>query len=446
MDWTRGRTIGRGSTAVVSVATDNYSGDVFAVKSSELYRAESLKREQRILSTLSCPHVVAYKGCDVSSENGKVLYNLFMEYAPKGTVVDAIEKHGGGLDDATVRLYTRGILLGLRFLHGNGIVHCDIKGRNILVTDDDGVKIADLGCAKRVNGVSSSVSGTPLYMAPEVARGEQQGFPADIWALGCTVIEMVTGKAPWPDVDDPLSALYRIGFSSDVPEIPNNISKQAKDFLTKCLKRNPFERWSVIQLLAHEFVNESKFAVNGRDGSQSETPTSVLNRQLWDSMEEIDTNQILSKKPCLPVKCLMKRIQLLVEDDLVFSLKMPNWDCDENWVTVRSNGNLEEEAWVSSNNVDEPHMNDDYGLGLEISGQKTSNNFESRCKTSSFMACKYVTFILCTKLNYRNDRYTFNGILPLVVIGILNSYLFTHKSFKVLSHSKYNFMDPNPHP
>ncbi|KAE8736228.1 Saposin-like aspartyl protease family protein [Hibiscus syriacus] len=295
MDWARGRTIGRGSTATVSIATVGRSGHVFAVKSSELSQSESLRKEQSILSTLSCPQVVAYKGCDISSENGKLQDNIFLQNAPSGSVTDAIHKHGGCLEEAMVRSYTRGILLGLEFLHSRGIVHCDIKGQNVLVTDD-GVKIADLGCARRADGTSVaawSVSGTPVYMAPEVARGEQQGFSADVWALGCT----------------------------------------ARDFLTKCLRRDPAQRWLATQLLSHGFVKESKET----DGSKLETPNNVLHPHLWDSMEELDTIQIPSNKS------LMEMIRQLGEDNLVLSSKLPCWEYDENWVTVRSNGNLEVE-------------------------------------------------------------------------------------------------------
>ncbi|XVE87752.1 hypothetical protein DITRI_Ditri19aG0013000 [Diplodiscus trichospermus] len=406
MDWTRGRTIGRGSTATVSLATVDQSGHVFAVKSSELSQSESLRREQTILSTISCPHVVAYKGCDISFENGKLLYNVFLEYAPSGTVMDAIQKSAGYLDEATVRSYTRGILLGLEYLHSCGIVHCDLKGQNVLVTDD-GVKIADLGCARRADVVPSaawSVAGTPVYMAPEVARGDQQGFPADVWALGCTVIEMATGRGPWPDVGDPVSALYRIGFSSDVPEIPSNISKQAMDFLGKCLRRDPDERWSATELLEHEFVKESKFPATKTDGSKLDTPNSVLHRHLWDSVEELETIQIPSNKS------LIERIKQLGEDDLVLSSKMPNWEWDENWVTVRSNSNLEVEMLPSRHDhnhlhVHEPasicagdmsRMSEDYDLPLDnyyyyyltrISGKNTNNSRSisvERSKTSSF--------------------------------------------------------------
>ncbi|KAG8494389.1 hypothetical protein CXB51_012057 [Gossypium anomalum] len=424
MDWTRGRTIGRGSTATVFVATVDQSR-VFAVKSSELSLSESLRKEQRILSTLSCPHVVGYKGCDISSENGKLLYNLFLEYAPRGTVMDAIQKHGGYLEEATVRSYTRGILLGLEFLHSRGIVHCDIKGQNVLVTDD-GVKIADLGCARRADEASSaawSIAGTPVYMAPEVARGEQQGCSADVWALGCTVIEMAAGRSPWPDVSDPVSALYRIGFSSDVPEIPTNISKQAQDFLSKCLRRDPADRWSATQLLSHDFVVESKFPVKETDGSKSETPNNVLHPNIWDSMEELETVQIPSNKP------IMERLRQLGEDNLVLSSKIPNWECDENWLTVRSNSNLEVEKLPSTSRqdsnllrADEPtsscggytsRTSEDFEILVDcfltkIRRQNTritnSDSVESRSKTGSFAAFSFNEFEF-----YNGDRRVFES-------------------------------------
>ncbi|XP_022777423.1 mitogen-activated protein kinase kinase kinase 18-like [Durio zibethinus] len=434
MDWTRGRTIGRGSTATVSIATANLSGHVFAVKSSELSQSESLRREQSILSKISCPQVVAYEGFDISSESGTLLYNLFLEYAPNGTIMDAIHKHGGCLDEAMVRSYTRGILLGLDFLHSSGIVHCDIKGQNILVTDD-GVKIADLGCARRADLVSTaarSFAGTPVYMAPEVARGEQQGFPADVWALGCTAIEMATGRAPWPDVGDAVSALYKIGFSCNVPEIPSNISEQAKDFLSKCLRRDPVERWSATELLAHDFVKESKFPVKETEGSKLDTPNSVMHRHIWDSMEGLDTIKIPSRKSCLTNKPLMKRMQQLGEDNLVLFSKMPNWEWDENWLTVRSNSSLEVETWPSrQNHVDEPtttscggynsRVSKDYDLLIDhyptkISEQKTdnssSNSGESSYKTSSL--------ILCIKLIYINEKYYFS--MPFFTACILSYY------------------------
>ncbi|XP_021889081.1 mitogen-activated protein kinase kinase kinase 18-like [Carica papaya] len=330
--WTRGPAIGRGSTATISTATALVSGEVFAVKSAEVSNSEFLKREQRMLSSLRpCSQVVAYRGCDISKENGKVLYNLFMEYAPGGALTDAIGENGGRLDETAIRSHTKTILLGLKHLHSNGIVHCDIKGKNILVTSE-GLKIADLGCAKWIDDVSNSdwetritsIAGTPVYMAPEVARGEQQDFPADIWALGCTVIEMTTGRAPWTNVSDPVSVLYRIGFSCDVPEIPNSMSKEGKDFLSKCLRRDPKERWSASELLKHDFVTQPTNPMK-ETKCFSATPTSTLD--IWDSFEDTETTMEETHESFLSYP--MERIKKLTSN-------FPNWSWDESWITVRS--------------------------------------------------------------------------------------------------------------
>ncbi|KAK4369404.1 hypothetical protein RND71_013196 [Anisodus tanguticus] len=94
-------------------------------------------------------------------------------------------------------------------------------GQNILL-GKTGAKIADFGCAKWVDpaekdggaAASSSepIGGTPMFMAPEVARGAEQGCPVDIWALGCTIIEMATGGSPWTDVINAPSLLHKIAF------------------------------------------------------------------------------------------------------------------------------------------------------------------------------------------------------------------------------------------
>lgn len=258
MEWTRGPTIGRGSSAAVSVATDLCSGQVLAVKSVEFTRSDCLKREQRILSRFNCPRVIAYKGFDVTLENGELMCNLLMEFAPGGSILDVMEAAGGRLDEARAQFYTREILSGLEYVHTNGVVHCDIKCCNILV-GEDGIKIADFGCARQVEDVSCrNLAGTLIFMAPEVARGEKQGFAADVWAVGCAVIQMVTGRTPWVNVSDPVAAIYKIGFGDDLPEVPRFMSEQGKDFLRRCLIRDPEERWSVSELLKHPFVQEQK--------------------------------------------------------------------------------------------------------------------------------------------------------------------------------------------
>ena len=125
-----------------------------------------------------------------------------------------------------IRLYTRQILQGLEYLHQNGFTHRDIKGANILVSNDGTIKLADFGTSKRVSvqstcGNKATLKGTPQWMAPEVIRAQQgsrQWRKADIWSVGCTVIEMATGKPPWSNFSNQMQALYHIAMeTSEVP-------------------------------------------------------------------------------------------------------------------------------------------------------------------------------------------------------------------------------------
>ncbi|XP_019183081.1 PREDICTED: mitogen-activated protein kinase kinase kinase ANP1-like [Ipomoea nil] len=332
MEWSRGPIIGRGSSATVFLAAKASSGEPFAVKSAEFSDSGLLQKEKSILSQLDSPHVVKYLGFDITCEENKVVYNVFLEYVSGGTLCDLVKKLGSCLDEPMIRFFARQVLLGIDYLHSKGIAHCDVKGRNVLISEDGGaVKIADLGCAKFLgNGEAAGCgfSGTPAFMAPEVARGEEQGFAADVWAFGCTVIEMATGSAPWPEMDDPVSTLYRIGYSEDaVPEFPGWLSGDAKDFLSKCLNRNAEDRWTAAELLHHPFLqypnsNPEKVEILSRN-----SPTSVIDQGFWESIEP---SKSPSPIPASPIDPPANRIGRLIG-----SSTFPDWEDEEGWVNVR---------------------------------------------------------------------------------------------------------------
>ncbi|MCD7473365.1 hypothetical protein HAX54_015192 [Datura stramonium] len=328
-----GHTIGHGSTATVSVAKSIWSDEVFAVKSVDLSQSQLLQKEHKILSQLSSPYVVSYKGRDVTKEKDKLMFNLLMEYMADGTLSDEIRKQGGRINEPLIGHYTKQILLGLEYLHSRGIAHCDIKGHNILV-GKTGAKIADFGCARwidpaeRDGGAAAAsaeqIGGTPMFMAPEVARGEEQGCPADIWALGCTIIEMATGGSPWTNVTNAASLLYRIAFSGQSPVIPKLLSLEAKDFLNKCLRRDPKERWTAKELLKHPFLEEHLNS-NSEENQDfvTSSPTSILYQDIWSS--SIQT-----------VSSMESPLQRIRELGLNSGELKWRWNDDHRWITVRS--------------------------------------------------------------------------------------------------------------
>lgn len=142
---------------------------------------------------------------------------MFMEYCDEGTLESLATSTETGLPEELVRKYTRQLLEAVHTLHEHGIVHRDIKGANIFLTEEGNIlKLGDFGCAVRLRGHQTEVGelagivGTHAYMAPEIFQSsEGHGRAADVWSVGCVVIEMATGKRPWPEYDSSVQIMFR---------------------------------------------------------------------------------------------------------------------------------------------------------------------------------------------------------------------------------------------
>uniref|UniRef100_A0A1J3JZK2 mitogen-activated protein kinase kinase kinase n=1 Tax=Noccaea caerulescens TaxID=107243 RepID=A0A1J3JZK2_NOCCA len=269
--WQKGQLLGRGSFGSVYEGISG-DGDFFAVKEVSLLEQGSeaqeciqqLEREIALLSQLQHQNIVRYRG---TAKDGSNLY-IFLELVSLGSLLKLYQRYR--LRDSVVSLYTRQILDGLKYLHDRGFIHRDIKCANILVDTSGAVKLADFGLAKvsKLNDIKSC-KGTPFWMAPEVInpkRTDGYGNSADIWSLGCTVLEMLTGKIPYCDLENPIQALFRIG-RGVLPEIPDTLSPDSQDFILKCLKVNPEERPTAAELLNHPFVRRPLSSSGSGSGS-----------------------------------------------------------------------------------------------------------------------------------------------------------------------------------
>uniref|UniRef100_A0A8C2PJI7 Mitogen-activated protein kinase kinase kinase 4 n=2 Tax=Capra hircus TaxID=9925 RepID=A0A8C2PJI7_CAPHI len=219
--------------------------------------------ELKIFEGIKHPNLVRYFGVELHREE---MY-IFMEYCDEGTLEEVSRL---GLQEHVIRLYTKQITVAINVLHEHGIVHRDIKGANIFLTSSGLIKLGDFGCsvklknnAQTMPGEVNSTLGTAAYMAPEVitrAKGEGHGRAADIWSLGCVVIEMVTGKRPWHEYEHNFQIMYKVGMGHK-PPIPERLSPEGKDFLSHCLESEPRMRWTASQLLDHSFVKVWQSAV-----------------------------------------------------------------------------------------------------------------------------------------------------------------------------------------
>ncbi|CAD8061712.1 unnamed protein product [Paramecium primaurelia] len=254
IQWKKGELIGQGSFGRVYKCMDIKTGRILAVKQIELgyvdkESLESFHQEIKILQQLKHKNIVEYYGCDEDKHHLSIL----LEYVGGGSITHMMKKFKFNLIEPVIQKYVTDILHGLVYLHNKGIIHRDIKGANIIVDTKGVCKLADFGCS--IIGLNAySLKGTPNWMAPEVINSQETGRYSDIWSLGCTIIEMLTGKPPWGRFQSPMQALLTISSKQCSPPIPINISSNLKDFLDKCLQFDHKKRWKAKQLLQHPFI------------------------------------------------------------------------------------------------------------------------------------------------------------------------------------------------
>ncbi|KAI9223256.1 kinase [Blastocladiella britannica] len=278
LKWLRGALIGQGSFGSVYMGLHGITGMLMAVKQVELpadspdtppavvgrkvRMVEALQHEISFLKEIRHDHIVRYLGSRIEGN----FFNIFLEYVPGGSI-HAVLQQWNALPEPIVKNYLRQVLLGLTYLHHHEIIHRDIKAANILVDNKGCVKISDFGISKRVGpdkssasnnsgGVGLSLQGSVYWMAPEVVKHLRYTRKADIWALGCLVIEMFTANHPWPNASQ-VEAIFKIG--SDLkPEVPTDgVGPEALDFMQLTFRSNYLERPSADELLLHPFVATS---------------------------------------------------------------------------------------------------------------------------------------------------------------------------------------------
>ncbi|KAL7716868.1 non-specific serine/threonine protein kinase [Entamoeba marina] len=246
--------IGKGAYGEVFQGMNSDSGEFVAIKQMRVNKKSvrnEVQEEINLLKRLKHNHIVRYIASTQSHGN---LY-IIMEYMESGSLLNIVKKFNH-LNEGLSAKYTHQVLDGLVFIHDQGIVHRDIKAANILVCKDGSVKIADFGVSVQTSDVNKAEGaedpiGTPNWMAPEVIQMQGTTVKADVWALGCTIIELITGNPPYSDIN-PTAALYKI-VNDDHPPLPPNITPQLKDLLFVCFKRDPNQRGSSRDLLQQKW-------------------------------------------------------------------------------------------------------------------------------------------------------------------------------------------------
>jgi eukaryotic-like serine/threonine-protein kinase len=248
--YTLDREVGRGGMGAVWLGEDTVLHRVVAIKrigmapgatSPDLVRAE---REARLAARLNHPHVVAV--FDLVDDGDA--HWLVMEYVEHVTLSELIRRQGRLAPDETAAILSQAAE-ALAAAHAAGIVHRDVKPSNILVTPDGTVKLTDFGIARAEADVtlthSGLVTGSPAYLAPEVASGGRASEASDVWSLGATLYHALSGTAPYDAGGNILATMYQI-VHDEPPRLPD--AGWLTTLLTTTMEPDPDRRWSMAEV------------------------------------------------------------------------------------------------------------------------------------------------------------------------------------------------------
>ena len=277
-DWEEQRLLGKGGFGEVWLWKNRNSGESRAVKKVRYgsdHQAipedvKQLKQEIKILSAVKHPRIVTYYGSEIIHDR----LCIFEEYMKNGSVRGLIDK-SGVINQNMAAKYIRQSLEGLKFLHERSpkIVHRDVKSANILLGGTGDVKLCDFGTSKHLNMImtttcskftpgpkatttATGMTGTMYFMAPELFDINGFGTEVDIWSLGCTLVEMLTGNPPWHGLEMQVLNRQMCKEVKPIYTLPSGVSNEVESFLQACFKYDPKQRSSATQLLAHPFCTK----------------------------------------------------------------------------------------------------------------------------------------------------------------------------------------------
>ncbi|XP_059938085.1 misshapen-like kinase 1 isoform X5 [Mesoplodon densirostris] len=261
--------VGNGTYGQVYKGRHVKTGQLAAIKVMDVTEdeEEEIKQEINMLKKYSHHRNIAtYYGAFIKKSppgNDDQLW-LVMEFCGAGSVTDLVKNtKGNALKEDCIAYICREILRGLAHLHAHKVIHRDIKGQNVLLTENAEVKLVDFGVSAQLDrtvGRRNTFIGTPYWMAPEVIACDENpdatyDYRSDIWSLGITAIEMAEGAPPLCDMH-PMRALFLIPRNPPPRLKSKKWSKKFIDFIDTCLIKTYLSRPPTEQLLKFPFIRD----------------------------------------------------------------------------------------------------------------------------------------------------------------------------------------------
>ncbi|KAM8847778.1 mitogen-activated protein kinase kinase kinase kinase 4 isoform 1-T1 [Synchiropus picturatus] len=261
--------VGNGTYGQVYKGCHVKTGQMAAIKVMEVTEEEEeeIKLEINMLKSYSHHRNIAtYYGAFVKKSPAGRDHQLWlvMEYCGAGSVTDLVKKTKGNcLKEDWISYICREVLRGLSHLHSHHVIHRDIKGQNVLLTENAEVKLVDFGVSAQLDktvGRRNTFIGTPYWMAPEVIACDENteatyDYRSDLWSLGITALEMAEGAPPLCDMH-PMRALFLIPRNPPPKLKSKKWSKRFLSFVDSCLVKNHLHRPTTDALLRHAFIRD----------------------------------------------------------------------------------------------------------------------------------------------------------------------------------------------
>ncbi|KAL4194230.1 hypothetical protein AMTRI_Chr05g58320 [Amborella trichopoda] len=260
------KVIGKGSGGVVQLVRHKWEGKFFALKAIQMNIQETVRKqivqELKINQASQCPHIVV---CYHSFYHNGVI-SLVLEYMDRGSLADII-KQVKTILEPYLAVVCKQVLKGLVYLHNERhVIHRDIKPSNLLVNQKGEVKITDFGVSAVLAssmGQRDTFVGTYNYMAPERISGSTYNYSSDIWSLGLVALECAIGHFPYAPAEQEEGGW--LGFYELLETIvdqpppsapPDQFSPEFCSFISACIQKDPNDRMSTLDLLAHPFIKK----------------------------------------------------------------------------------------------------------------------------------------------------------------------------------------------
>ncbi len=260
------------------------------------------KRESQAAASLSHPNIMNIYDVGVEKIDGKDIHYIVMEYI-KGKTLKEIIKEKGKLEFHEAVSFSLQIADALQDAHMNHIVHRDIKPQNIMVTEDNRIKVTDFGIARAATSATltttSNVLGSVHYFSPEQARGGYTDEKSDIYSLGIVMYEMITGKLPY-EGETPISVALKHVQEDIIPprEMDDTVPIKFESIILKCVQKKQVDRYANVSELIRDLKSikdDGDMALIAND-SAGDSPTQIIPAIMHEDVSEMTSKTKRKKK------------------------------------------------------------------------------------------------------------------------------------------------------